>query len=107
MKLEHRNGCGHKWLERACRSVISAVRTMNTIGARNIAARAISSAWLQIVDSIRWRRTSAGTGRGFGTGGPPACADTRTGALTPKEPPRVMHPATRRADQSDGARQRD
>src|SRR5438034_446848 len=86
---------------------MSAVRTMKTIGAANIAANAISTAWLPIVVSIRRRRTSGGEVRGVR--GRRSIPTTRDGAraLTPKEAALIVDPPTRGAQEDDDARERD
>src|SRR5438270_13013601 len=63
LKLAHRNGCGHRRVERACSRVISAVRRTNTNGARKISERAMATEWLATDVSKRRRRTCGGSDR--------------------------------------------
>ena len=63
LKFDHTNGCGTRLAESAWRSVMSAVRSMNSTGRANASETAISTAWLAIARSSRRRRTAGGSCR--------------------------------------------
>jgi hypothetical protein len=62
VKFDHWNVSGQTSADSACRLLMSAVRTTNTSGMRNMAATAISRAWSPTA-SRRWRRRTAAGGR--------------------------------------------
>src|SRR6476620_7812729 len=59
-KFWKRKGCGQRCDDRACWFVIRAVSVMNTNGARNAIAAAISRLWFATASSSRLRLTRAG-----------------------------------------------
>ena len=98
LKLLGWNGFGQRFDDSAWSSVISAVRTMNTNGARNMIASAIRMLWSAIAISSRLRRTARGGRRRSAAGGGAAGC----GLHAHLGPPRVVDPAPRAAQDHQG-----
>ena len=62
-KFDQRNGRGHSAGVSACRSVMSAVRTIRTTGSKKTAETAINTVWFATPIRKRRRRTSGASGR--------------------------------------------